>query len=69
MELGASPESATVRPLAIQWKTLFENSVTGGDPDITEKLRKAYECEPLLIQGTGLDKTLFSFIRQAMNHL
>ncbi len=69
MHAGVSPESEEVRPLAIQWKTLFESSVSGGDPDITEKLRTAYACEPLLTQGTGLDQTLFQFIRQAMDCL
>jgi len=69
MEAGADPASETVRLLAMQWKSLFESSVTGGDPDIAEKLRKAYACEPLLIQGTGLDQALFRFIRQAMDHL
>jgi len=68
MQAGISPGSEVLRPLAIKWKTLFEAS-TGGDPDITEKLRIAYEREPLLIQGTGLDQALFSFIRQAMDCL
>lgn len=66
MQQGISPESEEARELAIQWKNLFETSVSGGDPEITEKLRKAYDSEPLLIQGTGLDRALFTFIRQAM---
>jgi DNA-binding transcriptional MerR regulator len=68
MQAGISPGSETIRPLAIKWKTLFEAS-TGGDSDITEKLRIAYEREPLLMQGTGLDQALFKFIRQAMDQL
>lgn len=68
MQAGNGPESETLRPLAIKWKTLFEAS-TGGDSDITEKLRIAYEREPLLMQGTGLDQALFKFIRQAMDQL
>jgi MerR family transcriptional regulator, thiopeptide resistance regulator len=63
------PASDAVRPLAIKWRTLFESSISGGDPDITERLRIAYANEPLLIQGTGLDQTLFKFIRQAIEHL
>lgn len=66
MNAGVSATSDEVRPLALKWKALYENSVTGGDPDITEKLRLAYEREPLLIQGTGLDQELFQFIRQAI---
>lgn len=69
MHAGVSPESEEVRPLAIQWKTLFESSVSGGDAEITEKLRTAYACEPLLMQGTGLDQALFDFVRQAMDNL
>ncbi|HTF98338.1 MAG TPA: MerR family transcriptional regulator [Cellvibrio sp.] len=69
MQSGLSPASEAVRPLAIQWRTLFESSISGGDPDITERLRLAYANEPLLIQGTGLDQTLFKFIRQAIERL
>ncbi len=69
MQAGVSPESEEVRSLAIQWKNLFETSVSGGDPEITEKIRTAYACEPLLTQGTGLDLALFKFIRQAMDNL
>lgn len=69
MNSGVSSTSDEVKPLARQWKTLYESSVTGGDPDITERLRLAYEREPLLIQGTGLDQALFQFIRQAITSL
>lgn len=69
MQAGISPESDEVQPLAKKWKILFETSATGGDPDIAEKLRTAYACEPLLTQGTGLDQALFKFIRQSMDHL
>jgi DNA-binding transcriptional MerR regulator len=69
MQLGISPESEIARALAIKWKGLFETSVSGGDPEITEKLRRAYDCEPLLTQGTGLDQALFRFIRQAMEFI
>jgi MerR family transcriptional regulator, thiopeptide resistance regulator len=69
MVLGVSPESEEMIPLAAQWKHLFEVSVSGGDPEITEKLRLAYMQEPLLIQGTGLDQELFEFIHQAIDSL
>lgn len=69
MQAGITPESDEVRPLAIKWKTLFDVSTTGGDPVIAEKMRIAYEREPLLIQGTGLDQDLLQFIRQAMANL
>jgi DNA-binding transcriptional MerR regulator len=69
MEVGASPDSDVVRSLALQWKNLYEASATGGDPEIAEKLSLAYEREPLLIQGTGLDQEFFRFIRAAMSKL
>lgn len=69
MESGVSPESSQMRPLAEQWKNLFESTASGGDPEITEKLRVAYDREPLLIQGTGLDQALFQFIRKATDSL
>lgn len=69
MEAGASPGSESMRSLALQWKNLYEASATGGDPEIAEKLSMAYEHEPLLIQGTGLDQDFFRFIRQAVDAL
>lgn len=69
MQLGISPTSEEARVLARKWKKLFETSVSGGDPDITARLKQAFDNEPLLIQGTGLDKALFKFIRQAMDNL
>lgn len=69
MESGVNPESPQIRPLAEQWKNLFESTASGGDPEITENLRLAYEREPLLIQGTGLDQALFQFIRKATDSL
>jgi len=68
MQLGSSPESNEVQPLAAQWQQLFEDSVSGGDVEITARLRIAYQQEPLLSQGTGLDQALFTFIRQAIDH-
>lgn len=69
MAAGVAPDNEAMRTLATQWKNLFEASASGGDPDITDKLRLAYEREPLLLQGTGLDQNLFKFIRQAMDSL
>lgn len=66
---GATPESEEIKPLAIKWKALFELTATGGDSDIEEKLRLAYEREPLLLQGTGLDRDFLQFIRAAMDQL
>lgn len=69
MEMNASPHSEAVRLLAIQWKDLFDASASGGDHEIAAKIRLAYEREPLLTQGTGLDKEFFQFIRTAMDNL
>ncbi len=69
MNSGASSENDQVQALAMQWKKLFEASATGGDPEITERMRLAYEREPLLIQGTGIDQELLEFVRQTMDKL
>ncbi len=66
MESGASPSSSAVRPLAKQWQALFADSVTGGDPAIHAQLQIAYAQEPLLMQGTGIDQPLLSFVRTAI---
>lgn len=69
MQSGISPQSEIARALALRWKSLFETSVSGGDAEIAARLRQAFDNEPLLVQGTGLDKALFKFIRQAMDLL
>lgn len=69
IDSGAKPESQEMRILAEQWKNLFELTASGGDPEITEKLRLAYSREPLLMQGTGLDHEFLHYIRQAMDNL
>lgn len=69
LDSGAGPLSESVRPLAAEWKKLFETSVTGGDVVIHAQLKLAYAQEPLLMQGTGLDTELLGFIRAAMDSL
>ena len=69
MQSGKTPDCAEVKPWVIKWKNLFESSVSGGDKEITEKLRIAYANEPLLTKGTGLDHELFTFIRTGMDNL
>lgn len=69
MERGISATDPSVIELAVRWQTLFETSVSGGDAEIHNQLRIAYAQEPLLMQGTGLDQTLLSYIRTALEKI
>ena len=65
-EQGASPEEPAVRDLAVQWKALFDVTHAGDDGSLKTRLRTAYEQEPELLRGTGLDMPLLSFVGRAM---
>lgn len=69
MERGIAATDPSVIELAMEWQKLFESSVSGGDSDIHARLRLAYEQEPWLIKGTGLDQALLNYIRRAQDNI
>lgn len=66
MQAGATPESDAIQPLAKQWRNIFDSA---GNDAIQSKLRIAYQQEPLLTRGTGLDQSLLVFISRAIKSI
>ena len=62
---AASPE---VQALARQWQAL-SLAKAAGDPALQAKLRHAFEMEPGLRTGSGIDAPLIAYVRDAMHRL
>jgi DNA-binding transcriptional MerR regulator len=65
MRQGKDPSSPEVQALARRWKGLVEE-FTGGDPGITESLRRMYANEPSVRQMSGIDEDLGAYVGRAM---
>ena len=69
MELGARSDDVEVKELARAWQALFDASISGGDPALQAKLRKAWVQEPELLRGSGIDPAMLDFMRRAIADL
>jgi DNA-binding transcriptional MerR regulator len=65
-EQGLEITDSAVQDLAVQWKTLSDMAHADDDGSLRMKLRAAYEQEPELLRGTGLDLPLLDFFRRAL---
>lgn len=61
-------EDPHVQQLARRWSELF-CGYAGADPAAHARIREAYASEPNLRRGSAVDDGLFSYVRQAMEHL
>lgn len=68
MAQGIQPDSIEMQPLARQWLALSHAKV-GGDPNLQLKLQAAFENEPSLRLGSGIDAPLLAFISEAIREL
>lgn len=68
MAQDAPADCAEVQDLARQWQAL-SLAKAGGSPLLAEKLRVAFESEPALRRGSGIDDTLMSYVGLAMKAL
>ncbi|HSI50985.1 MAG TPA: MerR family transcriptional regulator [Ideonella sp.] len=66
MDAKAGPGSEAVRALVRRWFELSHQS-TGGDAQLRDRLRHAFEAEPLLQLGGPLTPELRAFLNQAMS--
>jgi DNA-binding transcriptional MerR regulator len=69
MSKGTDPQSPEVKALAARWHEL-RKGLTGGDPQLTESIRKMYQSEPTVkAQGEqmGIDSELIQYIVKAMS--
>ena len=65
MAAGVRADSAEAQAFGQRWHALVRG-FTAGDPEITRKLREAYQQEPSLAQEHGLDPAMFGWVQAAM---
>ncbi|HEX8613195.1 MAG TPA: MerR family transcriptional regulator [Telluria sp.] len=68
MTEGTPAASLEVQALACQWQAL-SLAKAAGNPALQAKLRHAFEMEPELRTGSGIDATLIAYVRDAMHRL
>ena len=72
MEKGTDPASESLRPLAARWKRLTQETVqgfTGGDPGLTESLKKMHSEQPKELGDFGMDAGLMSYVSKMQAQL
>ncbi|MFM0246332.1 MerR family transcriptional regulator [Paraburkholderia sediminicola] len=65
MDNRKSVDDPSVQKLAQRWMDLF-NSYVGTDPETHRKLQAAYENEPAILAGTGIDRDMLAYLREAL---
>jgi DNA-binding transcriptional MerR regulator len=65
---GTEPTDPRIRPLATRWRDLVRE-FTGGNPNIERKVRASFVADPKLMERTGLDPAIFSYINSAIRAL
>ncbi len=65
MESGKAAHEPSVQKLALRWMDLL-NDYVGPDPETHRKLRAAYENEPAILSGTGIDQAMLAYLRDAL---
>jgi DNA-binding transcriptional MerR regulator len=65
---GTEPTDPRIRPLATRWRDLVRE-FTGGNPNIERKVRASFVADPKLMELTGLDPAIFSYINSAIRAL
>lgn len=72
MEKGTDPADNSLRPLAARWKRLSQESVqgfTGGDPGLTESLKRMYSEQPNELRDFGMDADLMAYVSKMQAQL
>jgi DNA-binding transcriptional MerR regulator len=64
MERETAVDDPVVQRLAQRWIDIV-NSYVGTDPEAHRKLQAAYDNEPAILAGTGIDRDLLAYIREA----
>lgn len=65
MNLGIPATDPAVLGMGRRWHALV-NAFTGGDANVTRKLKEAYAREPQVMAAQGMDGEMFAYIREAM---
>lgn len=69
MDDGLAPSAPAVADLARRWEILFRAAHSGGDEALDAKVREAFEREPDLLVGMGLNLPVLAFMRTAITLL
>jgi hypothetical protein len=65
---GVAPDSADMQALARRWQAL-SLAKAGGDAALQSKLQVAFNNEPALRTGSGIDAALAAYVQQAIDSL
>lgn len=65
MNLGIPATDPAALELGRRWHALV-HAFTGGDANITRKLKDAYASEPQVMAAQGMDPAMFAYVREAM---
>jgi len=64
MDQDIPADAPEVQRLAQRWRDLFVADV-GPNPETHQKIKQALESEPAILSGTGIDKDMLAYIRDA----
>ena len=65
MDRGAVPGDPAVQESARRWESLLRETYWGDDPELEGKIRSAFEKEPDLCIGIGIDLRVIAFMKEA----
>ncbi len=66
MESGASANDPSVQALARSWRSLYKDSYCGDDEQLAAKVGLAFQREPELMAGDGVDEALIVYVHRAV---
>jgi methyltransferase (TIGR00027 family) len=69
MDKGLAPSDPAAADLARRWEALFRAAHSGGDEALEAKVRQAFDNEPDLLVGMGLNVSVLAFMRTAITLL
>jgi len=65
MDAGTPPSDPAVLEFGRRWYALIQ-AVTGGDANIGNKIKQAYDKEPQVMAAQGMDQAMFAYVTEAM---
>ena len=64
MESGASASDPAVQSMARRWRSLYKDSYCGDDTQLAAKVGLAFQREPELMTGVGVDEALIVYVHR-----
>lgn len=69
MRAGTPPNAPPAQALASRWQQLFRDSHCGDDRALEGRVRQAFQQEPDLLLGVGVDAALLDYMQKALTYL